>query len=204
MRIEIRSDSVILDGYVNSVGRESRVMPSSRGKFVEVIEPKTFQKALMKASNVYLLFNHAKDKVLGSTSTGELELREDSIGLRAIATITDETVIQRAREGKLRGWSFGMYCNKDRWEERADGMQKRFIEDLDLLEVSILDKQPAYVGTSVEVRGKEEVMSETRSLEFDPVTIDQTENTKEEVRATYDNSYFENQLTILKMKGRKG
>lgn len=201
MRIEIRSDSVIVDGYVNSVGRESRIMPSNRGKFVEEIVPKTFQKALMKASNVYLLFNHAKDKVLGSTSTGELELREDNIGLRAIATITCPEVIQKAREGKLRGWSFGMYCNKDRWEERSDGMPKRFVEDLELIEVSLLDKQPAYWGTSVEVRGEEEVQSEIRVLEFDPVVVQTEEKKEEEVRTTYDNSSFENEITILKMKG---
>ena len=37
MRIEIRNDSVLLDGYVNAVDRESKPIPSVRGKFVEKI-----------------------------------------------------------------------------------------------------------------------------------------------------------------------
>ncbi len=46
MRIEIRSDSVLLDGYVNAVDRYSRPIRSADGSFVEKILPKVFQRAL--------------------------------------------------------------------------------------------------------------------------------------------------------------
>ena len=38
MKIEIRNNSIVLDGYVNAVCRDSRVLPSPRGKFVEQIK----------------------------------------------------------------------------------------------------------------------------------------------------------------------
>lgn len=56
MRIEIRNDSVLLDGYVNAVARDSRPMLDEHGeKFVEQIVPKTFQRALEKMK-IYFAF----------------------------------------------------------------------------------------------------------------------------------------------------
>ena len=87
MRIEIRSDSVILDGYVNAVDRYSRTINSPTGKFIEKIEPGAFSKALERAENVDLLLDHNKSRKLGSTKEGNLQLFEDNIGLRAICTV---------------------------------------------------------------------------------------------------------------------
>lgn len=43
MKVEIRSDCVVLDGYVNAVARDSRVMLDEQGeKFVEQITPRYF------------------------------------------------------------------------------------------------------------------------------------------------------------------
>ena len=102
MRIEIRNDSIILDGYVNAVGRWSRPLPSPNGEFKERIEPKTFERALQKAKNVDLLFNHIKEKRLGSTSEGNLNLYEDNIGLRAIATVSDSRRNGKSEEKSLK------------------------------------------------------------------------------------------------------
>ena len=164
MKIEIRGNKIKLDGYVNAVARDSRVLSSVRGKFVEQIEPKVFERALMKADNVDLLFNHDRNRKLGSVVDGNLELFEDAIGLRAICTVEDEEVIRKAQNNELRGWSFGFICNEDSWEER-DGINRRYVKDLSLLEVSILDKTPAYIATSIEARGEESVIRENRILE---------------------------------------
>ena len=59
-----------------------------------------------------LLFNHDKNRNLGSIENGNLELYEDNIGLRAIATVTDEQVIKKAKNKELRGWSFGFVSEK--------------------------------------------------------------------------------------------
>lgn len=191
LRIEIRSDSVILDGYVNAVERDSRPIITSRGKCTERIEPRAFEKALSRADNVDLLLNHNKNKKLGSTEEGNLELFEDNIGLRAIATVTDAEVMQKARNNKLKGWSFGMFVNKDRIEERADDIPRRHIEDLDLFEVSIVDERlsPCYTATSIETRADKEVVTEQRSNEFRAVTVDNT---------SIDYTEYENRIKKLK------
>jgi hypothetical protein len=151
MKVEFRNNSVILDGYVNVPQRDSRELPSPRGKFVEQISQRAFEKALGRTDNVDLLFNHKEDRKLGSTMEGNLEVYEDAVGLRAICTVTDEEVIQKAKNNELRGWSFGFICREDRW---VDGdVQRRYVDELDLLEVSILDMTPAYYSTTIESRG---------------------------------------------------
>ena len=180
MKIEIRDNSIRIEGYVNAICRDSRVLPSPRGRFVEQIKEKVWERALEKAEDVKLLFNHKENRQLGSLVQGNLELFEDAIGLRAICIIDDEEVIQKAKDGKLTGWSFGFIAQKDTWEDFKEGIQRRFIEELDLIEVSILDKTPAYIGTSIEQRGEETVISELRNDEFTAEIVDLTTKEPEE------------------------
>jgi HK97 family phage prohead protease len=203
MRIEIRGNQVLLDGYVNAVGRESRVLPSSRGPFREQIIPGTFQKALGKTDNVDLRFNHDENRQLGSIKEGNLQLYEDSIGLRAIATVTDDEVIQKAKDGKLTGWSFGFVDQKPNWQDGSDGIQRRFLEDIELLEVSILDKTPAYIATSIEARGEVDVITENRSDVFRAEIEDLTPKKEEKREEIVDYSLFEIEIEILKLRGSR-
>lgn len=206
MKVEIRANQAIIEGYVNVVERESRVLPSSRGKFIEKVKAGTFQKSIMKNPNIELRFNHAN--VLGSTMGGELMLKEDSVGLYAKAIVTNDDVIRKARNKELRGWSFGFVAKTDRWEGSVDGIQRRSLEDIDLQEVSILDKTPAYIATSIETRGEEENYIEFRSVEEDielteiegPVKKEEKE--KPESRE-FETAFFvaEKEIEILKLKG---
>ena len=178
MRIEIRNNSVLLDGYVNAIARDSRPMLDDNGeKFVEQISPKTFQRALEKNDDVLCLLNHEPSRVLGSTKQGNVELFEDNIGLRAICKITDGEVIEKAKNGKLRGWSFGFEALKEREEPLEDGLKRRFVDEMNLAEVSIIDehKIPCYVGTSIEMRADKEAKLEYRGEDFKAKIIDETE-----------------------------
>lgn len=201
MKIEIRNDSVKIDGYVNVTGKESRVLPSPRGRFIEKVLPQTFQKALMKADDVEIRFNHRKDRKLGSIKEGNLELYEDAIGLKAIAIIHDAEVIERAKKGEIRSWSFGFITNKDTWEDGVNGVQIRTLEDIDLLEVSLLSVTAAYPATSVEVRNDQEVMMESRYLENKVDTEDLTTEIHEKRDIPVDYSVYEKQIELLKLKG---
>jgi uncharacterized protein len=199
MKVEIRNNSVVLDGYVNVPARDSRMLPSPRGKFVEQIMPKVFERALGRTENVDLLFNHKSDRKLGSTIDGNLKIYEDAVGLRAIATVTDEEIVNKARNNELRGWSFGFICREDRWSEQ-DGIQRRFVDDLDLLEVSILDVTPAYYATSIESRGDDTVITEQRFEEVDIEVIEDKQ--EEELRVEpIDYSQIETEIELLKLKG---
>ena len=167
MKIEIRNGKAHISGYVNAVGRDSRPILSPTGEFVEMIEPGTFWEVLTRAQNVDILLDHDKNRRLGSTSEGNLKLAEDNIGLRAECIISDAEVITAAKNGSLRGWSFGMYVNADEMEQRADKLPRRHVKNIDIFEVSLIDSRmtPAYAGTSVECRSDKNVLSETRTQE---------------------------------------
>lgn len=169
MQIEVRGDKVVIDGYVNAVGRDSRPIRCQTGDFVEQVEPGVFGKALKRAKNIKLLLNHRTDRELGSTADGNLTLTEDNIGLRAHAEIGDEEVIRKARDHQLSGWSFGMYVNESEMEQRSNAIPRRKLKDIDMFEVSIIDTTmlPCYAGTSVECRaeGENAALLETRAYD---------------------------------------
>lgn len=196
MKVEVRNNEVHLEGYVNVTSRDSRVLRSMRGKFIEQIEPRTFERALAKTSNVDLLFNHNESRKLGSTTEGNLVLFEDNIGLRAVCTVKDEQVVALAKNSELRGWSFGFIAREDRWVDEGE-ISRRFVSDMDLLEVSVLSVQPAYIATSIEARDGEEDTQELRSGEFESVkVIEEKREEKQEEETDY--SDLENYLLIKK------
>ncbi len=169
MKIQVRNDKVIIDGYVNAVDRFSKILYDKRGQFIEKILPSVFRRALEKNSSVKVLLDHDYDRELANTKDDTAKLYEDNIGLRAIVEITDADVIEKAKQKKLRGWSFGFSCNKEDEVINKDGLRERSVRDIDLFEVSIIDdkKIPAYIGTSIELRedGNTTVI-EYRSEEF--------------------------------------
>lgn len=153
MKVTIRADSVEIDGYVNAIERNSKPLWSRVGQFVERICKGAFASALSRNNNVRIMLNHSKD--LGGQQDGNLELTEDAIGLRFHTVIRDKDVINDARNGNLVGCSFGFY-DRD-VEKNIDpdtGLPLRKVRDLDLEEVSILNRdcEPAYDGTLVMVR----------------------------------------------------
>ena len=156
MEIRISDDKVVIEGYVNAVERNSKPLHSRQGKFIERIQKGAFATALKNASDVRVLRNHDWSRDLGGTKDGNLELREDSIGLHAKLETGDAATIEDARKGNLIGWSFGFY-DKDVERRTEDGMPLRIVKDMDLREVSIIDrmKSPAYEGTLIMARADE-------------------------------------------------
>ena len=181
MRIELRNDSVIIDGYVNAVERDSKPLWSRVGRFIERICAGAFDKAIKRNDDIHILLNHNWDRDLGSTKAGNLELKEDNIGLKARAEITDKEVIEKARAGRLVGWSFG-FTDVDVENGTNNGMPTRAVKDLNLFEVSILDdtKTPAYNGTLVTVRAEgDEAEYHAETFNDGVEVIDNTEDVKE-------------------------
>lgn len=156
MKVNVRADSVEIEGYVNAIERNSKPLFSRVGQFIERICKGAFKKALRRNDDVKILLNHDWNRELGSTKKGNLELEEDNIGLRARATITDPEVIEKARNGDLVGWSFG-FTDRDVENTIERGMPTRAVKDLNLEEVSILDrtKTPAYDGTLIMERAED-------------------------------------------------
>ena len=159
MKVNIRADKVEIEGYVNAIERDSKPLWSRVGQFIERICKGAFKKALKRNDDVHILLNHDWTRDLGSTKQGNLELEDDNIGLRVRACITDPEVVKKARAGELVGWSFG-FSDRDVINSIRDGMPHRAVKDLDLAEVSILDKRksPAYEGTLITARAEEDVV----------------------------------------------
>lgn len=186
MKVNIRADKVEIEGYVNAIERDSKPLWSRVGQFIERICKGAFKKALKRNDDVHILLNHDWNRDLGSTKAGNLELEEDNIGLKARATITDPEVVKKARAGDLVGWSFG-FSDRDVENSIRDGMPHRAVKDLDLAEVSILDrrKSPAYEGTLITARAEEDVVHFRGEDFIDEVKIeDQPEKQPETVEET--------------------
>ena len=163
MKIYIRADSVTIEGYVNAVERNSKPLNERGVTFIERIAAGAFRRAIERAKDIRILLNHNWDKDLGGLKDGNLELEEDNIGLKARATITDPEVVADAKRGDLVGWSFGFDDVDEGVKQLRDeetGLPLRKVNDLELFEVSLLNrkKSPAYAGTLVKVRddGSEE------------------------------------------------
>lgn len=188
MKVNIRADKVEIEGYVNAIERDSKPLWSRVGQFIERICKGAFKKALKRNDDVHILLNHDWSRDLGSTKQGNLELEEDNIGLRVRACITDPEVVKKARAGELVGWSFG-FSDRDVINSIRDGMPHRAVKDLDLAEVSILDKRksPAYEGTLISARSEDDTMH-FRGEDF----IDEVEVKEDQLEATEDAKSVEN------------
>lgn len=183
MKIQIRANSVHIEGYVNAVERKSKPLFSRFGEFVEKICAGVFGRALERNKDVRIYLNHdGVNYDLGGTGTGELELYEDAIGLHASATITRAEVIEDAKRGNLVGWSFGFMDREvEIMQDAETGLPLRNVKDLELIEVSILnrEKSPAYAGTLVNVRDGEKPVN--LGEDVTPDNIELIEETAKEI-----------------------
>ena len=77
-------------------------------------------------------------------------------------------MIKKAKENKLRGWSFGFEAVKEHEEQASENLKRRFVDDMNLFEVSIIDdrKIPCYIGTSIETRADKNSKIEYRGEKF--------------------------------------
>lgn len=195
MNIEIRADGAHIQGYVNVTGKKSRPVITPHGKCLEVVEERAFADAIERAGDVTVTVDHDKTHVYASTSANTLALREDSIGMHADVLITDQTIIDLAKKGKVRGWSFGMYNVVDTMEQRAEGLPIRHITKLDLDHITlVVKKNPVYSATSVELRADIETDIETRSLE-DEIELTMVETPKKPI----DLSKYQHRINKLRV-----
>lgn len=196
LKCEIRADDTLhIEGYVNAVERDSLpLIAPNIGKCVEQIRAGAFGAALASGEAVEILENHDPKRKLGSTADGTLTLTEDSIGLRASADIADKDIINKAKTGQLKGWSFGFTTVDYEVEKRADNIPRRIVKALKLSEVSLVDGnfKPCYPGTLVEVRANG--MTEFRSDD----EIEITDNSE----TAPDYSYYERCIRLHELEMR--
>lgn len=207
MKINIRADSVTVEGYVNAVERNSKPLTSRIGRFVERICKGAFGHAIERNEDIHVLLNHDWKRDLGSTSQGNLELKEDSIGLYARAEITDKDVIEDARHGNLVGWSFGFEDTEGGVDKAVDdetGLPLRKVRDMNLYEVSILNrkKNPAYDGTLIMARDDSVQFNSEPFIDDVEVIEERSEEQTEEQAEEKEIDYSKWEEMISEMKLR--
>ena len=68
-------------------------MLTPRGKVIEVIEQRAFERAISRAADIRMLLDHDRGHVLADTADGTLTVREDEVGLRAESVVTDPAAV---------------------------------------------------------------------------------------------------------------
>lgn len=181
LEAECRNDgSFKIGGYVNVTERESELLYSGkRGKwFNEVVKQGAFKRSLNSGKTIPLLLEHDYEKRLADTAASNLTLTEDQIGLRFDAEIRDKEVYNKILNKEINNCSFGFLPIEQEFEEVTDLREKRYLKDLELLEISLV-QNPAYAGSLVEVRNMNEA-SKKLSEEEEKVEETEEDNTKVE------------------------
>lgn len=132
----------------------------------ESIAPGTFQSSL--GGDIRALTNHDTTLVLGRTTAGTLELKEDDKGLWGDITINPKdsdamNAYERVKRGDVNQCSFGFRILQEQTDIRDDGSVHWTIQDVELFEVSVCTF-PAYKDTNIKARSAER--AEIQEREF--------------------------------------
>ncbi|TJV53335.1 MAG: HK97 family phage prohead protease [Mesorhizobium sp.] len=150
--IELRAVGRKLEGYAAVFDQEARV-----ADWREIIRPGAFSDTIKRGRDILALSDHDATRVLARTKSGTLRLAEDSRGLHFSLDVPDTSagrdVLALAERGDIGGASFGFQVPKG--GERRTG-DLRELRAIDLFEISIVSSWPAYDGTVVQARHRQE------------------------------------------------
>lgn len=144
----------VIVGHAAVFRSESRNL----GGFIESIHPEAFNKVLATNPDVLGVYNHDKNILLARTGNGSLKLNVDERGLRYEMSLPNTThaadVAELVREGLVVGSSFAFAIDRDggdSWSAGPDGIRRREIRSISLLEDVGPVARPAYNASSVVV-----------------------------------------------------
>jgi len=171
-------DGRTLDGYAAVFDQPTQIR-SWEGNFEETIARGAFDKTLRERKPV-MQYNHGRDARIGTVPIGTFDTIEaDSHGLHTVGRLFDHPDVERVRQaldsGDINGMSFTFEVTRDEWTDKNGvritsdrelsrllfdagdrGPLKRTLKEVKLREAGPV-LYPAYEGTSVGVRGEEEV-----------------------------------------------
>ena len=158
-----------IEGYAAVFDKNSEDMG-----FIERIAPGAFKKAL-KTSDVRALFNHDSNIILGRSTAGTLELKEDKKGLFMSVTPPDtqlvrDMVLSPIERGDVTQQSFGFTVQSDDWDYRDNEPSIRTITEIrELFDVSPVTF-PAYPDTAVALRSLDNIKKDLSTEANDAAT----------------------------------
>ena len=146
-------NDLIIEGYF-AVYNSDYIMTDTAS---ESIAPNAFTKSL--GGDIRALINHDTTLVLGRTTAGTLEIREDDHGVygRVKVNPNDRAALDiyaRVKRGDVTQCSIGFEILDEDTDIRADGSVHWTIKQASLFEVSVCTF-PAYESTEVHARDKD-------------------------------------------------
>lgn len=149
---ETRAEGRKLVGYAAVFDQETRI-----ADFSEVIRKGAFTASLADGKDKLALVDHDSGKVLARTRSGTLRLSEDERGLRYEIDLPETNlgrdILALASRGDIGGASFA-FTVPDGGESWSG--DKRELRSLSVHEVSVVQSFPAYSGTSVQARSRQQ------------------------------------------------
>lgn len=128
-------------------------------KIIERIVPTAFNRAIAE-DDVRCLMNHSADNLLGRNKAGTLRLKVDDVGLAyecdPPASPVGQTAVEAIRRGDMSGSSFQFKVTQEMISEIGADTYLREIHEVSLFDVAPVTF-PAYEGTSVGVRSREDL-----------------------------------------------
>lgn len=146
-------DDLYIEGYFSVFGGVYELWDGAS----ETIAPGAFSETL--DDDIRALIDHESRLVLGRTTAGTLELREDETGLWGRVKINPNdqdamNLYERVRRGDVDQCSFGFDILDEETETRENGEVQWTIRKVKLYEVSVVTF-PAYQETSVTARKRD-------------------------------------------------
>ena len=154
-RNEAETGDLYLEGYFARFGDVYQVWEG----VTESIAPGAFTDSIN--GDVRALYNHNTDLILGRTSAGTLELRQDELGLWGRIKLNQKdteavNIYERTARGDITGCSFGFEIEEETRTVSDDGSVHYTINKVSpLFEVSPC-VFPAYEATHIDARGRNE------------------------------------------------
>ena len=179
--LNVQDDSLVVEGLVNETEKWSHVL-GIRKKFRERICRGAFAKAIDANPRIDFLCEHDTNKLLATTENNSLQLWEDEQGLKMRAVICPTSygkdIYELMKSNIVNHMSFGFRVLSDKWKKLSNGIHERTVEELELLEVSVV-RNPAYPQSAIAARGMELV----EDVEI-PDCIEDEERAEQEMNET--------------------
>jgi hypothetical protein len=178
LRAYTEDDKRIIAGYAAKYNVASRLLAEGGKLFNEILLPNAFRDVIK--DDVYMTFNHDRDKVFARTVNNTLTLEDDEIGLRFKAVLNDTTgaidLYKMIERGDVFENSFAFTVDKEgqEWSRSSNGDNVRKISRVSkLFDVSVVT-HAAYPETEVSVvRGLDEYFEEQKP---ETINLDREQN----------------------------
>ena len=164
----------IISGYAIVFNRESEILYDKINNryFIEVIDPSAVDVELIQRSDIKMLIDHTKSRMLARSRYGEgsLQLEIDEYGLKFTFEVPDtvdgQFIKEMIRRNDYNGCSFAFTDDiVDVEYNRERGLFIRYVRKIKQLYDCSIVADPAYSDTEVSLRSLEEVIEKEVATE---------------------------------------